>query len=102
MVPSQEHSLHVKKCLMGITASAVKRGFWTATYCGVHGTIYTELSSASGMDRKLCRSFLPDGLELCLLLVAERTIKALERGAHHTDRLLHGIEPTVHSIKANG
>jgi hypothetical protein len=59
-------------------------------------------SSAMATDRKLRRSLLSDRLELRLLLVAQRSIKVLERGAHQMDRLLHGIEPPVHCVKANG
>jgi hypothetical protein len=59
-------------------------------------------SSAMATDRKLRRSLLSDRLELRLLLVAQRSIKVLERGAHQMDRLLHGIKPPVHCVKANG
>src|SRR5271154_6230754 len=38
--------------------------------------------SAMATGRKLRRSFLSDRLELRLLLVAQRSIKVLERGAH--------------------
>jgi hypothetical protein len=53
-------------------------------------------------DGKLRRSFLSDRLELRLLLVAQRSIEALERGAHQIDRSLHGFEPPVHCVKASG
>ena len=51
---------------------------------------------------KLRRSFLSDRLELRLLLVAQRSMEALERGAHQIDRLLHGGEPPVHCVKTSG
>src|ERR1700692_2340517 len=58
--------------------------------------------SAMAMDGKLGRSFLSDRLELRLLLVAQRSIEGLERVAHQIERLLHGAEPTVYRVKANG
>src|SRR5713226_613415 len=58
--------------------------------------------SAMATDRKLRRSLLSDRLELRLLLVAQRSIEVLERGAHQIDRLLHGTEPPVHCVKASG
>ena len=51
---------------------------------------------------KLRRSFLSDRLELRLLLVAQRSMEALKRGAHQMDRLLHGGEPPVHCVKTSG
>jgi hypothetical protein len=53
-------------------------------------------------DRKLRCSFLSNRLELRFLLVAQRRIEALERGAHQMDRPLHGIEPTLRCVKASG
>ena len=57
---------------------------------------------AMAMDGKLRRSFLSDRLELRLLLVAQRSIEALERGAHQMDRALHSFEPPLHCVKASG
>ena len=54
------------------------------------------------MDGKLRRSFLSDRLELRPLLVAQRSIEAFERGAHQTDRSLHGFESPLHGVKASG
>src|SRR5271166_5292018 len=54
------------------------------------------------LKRKSRRSFLSDRLELGLLCVAQRGIKALERGAHQADRLQHGLEPSVDGVKARG
>jgi hypothetical protein len=51
---------------------------------------------------KLRRSFLSDRLELRLLLVAQRSMEALDRGAHQIDRLLHGGEPPVHGVETSG
>jgi len=58
--------------------------------------------SAMATDQNLRRSLLSDRLELGLLLVAQRSIEALERSAHQINRLLHDAEPPVHCIKANG
>src|SRR3981189_486494 len=58
--------------------------------------------SAMAMDGKLRRSLLSDRLELRLLLVAQRSIEALERGAHQMDRALHSFEPPLHCVKRSG
>src|ERR1700730_2189965 len=62
----------------------------------------SDCGSAMAKDGKSRRSFLSDRLELRLLLVAQRRIEVLERGAHQIDRLLHGSEPPVHCVKASG
>jgi hypothetical protein len=51
---------------------------------------------------KLRRSFLSDCLKLRLLLVVQRGIEGLERGAHQMDRLQHVSEPHLHCVKAGG
>src|SRR6266700_376162 len=81
---------HIKVCEASIASVAgVDRG-------GSGG------GSATAMDGKLRRSFLSDRLELRLLLVAQRSIEAFERGAHQTDRSLHGFKPPLHGVKASG
>jgi hypothetical protein len=80
---------HIKVCEGSIASAA-----------GVTGG--SAGGSAMAMDGKLRRSFLSDRLELRLLLVAQRSIEALERGTHQMDRSLHGFEPALHCVKASG
>src|SRR6202022_4579975 len=51
---------------------------------------------------RLRRSSWTDRLELRLLLIAERGIEILKRGAHQLDRLQHGIEPLADSHQPRG
>ncbi len=72
-------------------------GYWRD-----HGGSGCGSVSVTAMEGKLRRSFLSDRLELRLLLVAQRSVEALKRGAHQMDRSLHGFEPPFHCVKASG
>ena len=67
------------------------------------GDVERRLARAAQVatDRISRRSFLPDRLELRLLLVAQQTIKVRQRETHQIDRLPHRAEPPVHSVKAS-